>query len=137
MEKIKVICDTEVIIDYLDHRQVRHLSTKHFIDNEIGLDFVALSAITKMELMAGVSNKEALAKLNKNINRFNILLINPEITSIALQLIESFKLSHNLAIPDSLIAATTLYTGFKLFTFNVKDFKFIPDLQLYQGIGQK
>src|ERR1700688_2997801 len=123
------------MIDYLDHRQTRHPSAKQFLDNEIGLDFVALSAITKMELIAGVSNKEALIKLNKNINRFNTLLINPEITSLALQLIETFKLSHNLAIPDSLIAATTIFTGFKLFTFNTKDFIFIPDLQLYQGVG--
>ncbi|MDB4902120.1 MAG: type toxin-antitoxin system VapC family toxin [Mucilaginibacter sp.] len=137
MEKIKVICDTDVMIDYLDHRQTRHLSAKQFLDNEIGLDFVTLSAITKMELIAGISNKDTLIKLNKNIKRFNILLINAEITSIALQLIESFKLSHNLAIPDSLIAATAIHTGFKLFTFNTKDFKFIPNLQLYQSIVQE
>jgi hypothetical protein len=125
------------MIDYLDHQQTRHLSAKQFIDNEIGLDFVALSAITKMELMAGALNKASLTVLNKNINRFNTLLINSEITLIARQLVENFKLSHNLAIPDSLIAATAIHTGFKLLTFNIKDFKFIPGLQLYQSIDQK
>ena len=84
-----------------------------------------------MELIVGAQNKANLTKLNKNINRFNILLVNPEITSIAIQLVESYKLSHNMAIPDSLIAATAIHTGFKLFTFNKKDFKFVPGLQLF------
>jgi predicted nucleic acid-binding protein len=133
VEKIKVICDTDVMIDYLDHLQSRHNSSKQFLENAIGLDLITLSAITKMELMAGALNKTALSSINKNINRFNILLINPEITSIALHLVESYKLSHNLAIPDSLIAATAIHTGLELFTFNVRDFKFIPGLQLYQN----
>ena len=68
----------------------------------------------------------------ENINRFNVLLINKEISSIAIQLINDYKLSHNLAIPDSLIAATSIHTGLKLLTFNVRDFKFIANLKLYQ-----
>jgi predicted nucleic acid-binding protein len=134
VEKNKVICDTDVIIDYLDHLQVRHQSAKHILDNLIGLDLVAISAVTKMELIAGAPNKAGLVKLNKNINRFNVLLINPEVTSLTIQLIENYKLSHNLAIPDALIAATALYTGFKLFTFNLKDFKFIKGLELYPTV---
>ena len=132
MEKAKVICDTDVLIDYLDRAQTRYLSAKQCLESGIGLDFVTISAITKMELMVGVLNKNDLTLLNKNINRFHILLINPEITSIAMQLVETYKLSHNLAIPDSLIAATAIHTGFKLFTFNTKDFRFIPRLQLFQ-----
>ena len=131
MEKAEVICDTDVMIDYLDHLQARHLFAKQLIENSIGLNFVTLSAITKMELIVGAQNKANLTKLNKNINRFNILLVNPEITSIEIQLVESHKLSHNMAIPDSLIAATAIHTGFKLFTFNKKDFKFVPGLQLF------
>jgi predicted nucleic acid-binding protein len=85
----------------------------------------------------GAQNKAALIKLNKNIDWFNILLTNPEITSLSLQLIEKYRLSHNLAIADSLIAATAVHSGLKLFTFNLKDFKFIPDLQLYQIADQE
>ena len=135
MEKDKVICDTDVMIDYLDHLQIRHQSAKHILDNSIGIDFIAISAVTKMELIAGAPNKAGLVKLNKNINRFNILLINPEITSLTIRLIENYKLSHNLAMPDTLIAATALYTGFKLFTFNLRDFKYIKGLDLYPAVG--
>ena len=73
----------------------------------------------------GALNKADLSAIKKNMNRFNILLINPEISQIAIQLIEQYKLSHNLAMADSLIAATSIHTGFKLFTFNVKDYTFI------------
>lgn len=34
-------------------------------------------------------------------------------------------------IPDALIAATALRHALPLFTLNVKDFRFIPGLQLY------
>jgi len=124
------------MIDYLDHVKSRHRSTKQLLENEIGLDFVTISAITKMELMVGTLNKADLTSLNKNVNRFNILLINPEITAIALQLVERYKLSHNLAIPDSFIAATAIHTGVKLFTYNLKDYKFIDGLILYHPINK-
>ena len=48
-----------------------------------------------------------------------------------LVLIQDFKLSHGLAIADSLIAATAIETKLKLFTYNLKDFRFINDLILY------
>ncbi len=136
MEKAKVICDTDVMIDYLDPLHARHTSAKQFLEDAIELDFVTISAITKLELMRGMQNKVGLIKLIKNLNRFNILLINPEITSISLRLMESYKLSHNLAIPDCFIAATAIHTGFELFTYNVKDYKFISGLQLYIAITE-
>ena len=134
MAKNKIICDTDVLIDYFDSNKIRHLQTKALIDNEIGIDDVALSAISKMELMAGEVNKVELRLLNKNIYRLNLLLINPEISSIALGLMENYNLSHGLAIPDSLIAATALHTNLKLFTYNIKDYKFIDGLNLYNPI---
>lgn len=136
MEKSQVICDTDVIIDYLDHQQPRRLYVKEVLENEVGLDYITLSAISKMELIRGVPNKNSLLSLNKNIHRFNILLINPAITPIALQLIEDYNLSHGLAIPDALIAATTIYADLKLFTFNIRDFRFIRNLELFQPLSK-
>ena len=134
MEKDKVICDTDVLIDYFDNNKRRHFQTNKIIVDEIEIDNVALSAISKMELIAGVANKVELRVLNKNIYRLNILLINPEISSIALNLVENYNLSHGLAIPDALIAATAIYTNLKLFTYNIKDYKFIDGLVLYSPI---
>ena len=39
-----------------------------------------------------------------------------------------FKLSHDLRIPDALIGVT----GLPLFTYNEKDFAFMPDLVLHE-----
>jgi predicted nucleic acid-binding protein len=85
-----------------------------------------------MELIAGATNKAALAAINKRIARFPILLLSDRITIKALELLQTFKLSHGLAIPDAMIAATALETNIELFTYNVKDFNFIPQLQLYK-----
>ena len=127
----KVICDTDVMIDDLDKRRSRHIDTVNAI-NIIGSDNLTISAITKMELIAGIENKAELRSLKNNIDLFTTLHLNQQITLIALELMETYKLSHGLEIPDALIAATSLYTGFDLYTFNLKDFKFIPELKLYK-----
>ena len=46
--------------------------------------------------------------------------------------IENYCLSQKLNLPDALIAATAIYYNIELFTLNIKDFKFIPDIKLYQ-----
>ena len=127
----KVICDTDVMIDYLDKRRSRHIDTVNAI-NIIGSDNLTISAITKMELIAGIENKAELRSLKNNIDLFTTLHLNQQITLIALELMETYKLSHGLEIPDALIAATSLYTGFDVYTYNLKDFKFIPELKLYK-----
>lgn len=132
MAKTKVICDTDVIIDYFDKQSSRHNNTKQLIEDQIQLDNVWISAITQMELLVGATNKGSLAVINKKIKRFNIFLLTNEITLTSLSLLQEYKLRYGLAIPDSLIAATALETGLELFTYNMKDFKFIDGLQFYK-----
>lgn len=132
MEKGKIICDTDVLIDYFETDKIRHVQTKEIVEDVIELDNVTLSIITKMELLTGAFNKAELRLLNKNIHRLNILLIKPEISLIASELIEEYNLSHNLAIPDAKVAATAMYAGMDLFTYNQKDFRYIKGLRLYE-----
>jgi len=58
-------------------------------------------------------------------------LINNNITIQSFELIQKYRLSHGLLLPDSIIAATALISGFELYTYNVKDFKFILGLKLF------
>jgi len=37
-------------------------------------------------------------------------------------------------MPDAMIAATALHADLVLFTFNLRDFKFIKGLQLYEAV---
>lgn len=132
MAKKKIICDTDVMIDYWDKAKPRHASTKATLEKSIELDNVVLSAITKMELMLGAINKTDMAVITKKLDRFNIALINNNITLQSFDLLETYRLSHGLTLPDSIIAATALIADLELFTFNKKDFRFISQLKLYE-----
>ncbi|GAA4209936.1 type II toxin-antitoxin system VapC family toxin [Pedobacter jeongneungensis] len=131
MAKEKIICDTDVLIDYFDKNKSRNASASAILESAIGLDNVIISSITKMELLYGATNKFDLSLINKKLKRFSIILINERVNLTAIGLMQEFKLSHGLAIADSLIAATAIETKLRLFTYNLKDFKFINDLTLY------
>jgi len=42
-----------------------------------------------------------------------------------------YTLSHNLSLPDGLIASTALIENVPLYTLNKKDFKYIEGIQFY------
>lgn len=132
MAETKVICDTDVLIDYFDARQARHSLTKKVLEEKIALDNVVLSAVTKMEMMAGAATKTELLVITKKLKRFATILIDPTITELSFSLLQTYNLSHGLALPDSFIAATALSTGLQLFTYNVRDFRFIEKMKLYK-----
>ena len=52
-----------------------------------------------------------------------------DISESAIKLIERFSKSHGLQIPDAIIAATAITSKIELFTFNLKDFKYIDGLK--------
>lgn len=135
MAKKQIICDTDVMIDYLDNQRKRHPETKKILEEQIELDNIVLSAITGMELQLGAVSKSDLRKITAKLSRFNLALINEEITFQNFELISTYRLSHGLTIPDGIIAATSLVSGLELFTYNKKDFKFIKDLNLFDPLA--
>ena len=70
-------------------------------------------------------------RISKRLSRFNIELINADITLKTFSLIEKYSLSNGLALPDSFVAATAMVMDLQLFTYNVRDYKFIDGLSLY------
>lgn len=132
MAKIKVVCDTDVMIDYWDVSSKRHSQTKTIIEDKIGLDNIVISAITKMELLMGASNKTEESIIKKKLGRFNIALINNDITILAIELFESYRLSQGLAIPDCFIGSTARILNLELFTYNLKDFRYMSELKLFE-----
>jgi len=127
MENVKILCDTDVIIEYLKGNKI----TKEIFD-KLEKSTIALSAITLMELYYGSLNKRELNKIKKALSEFNILPLNGEITEIAINLIEKYSKSHGLKIPDALIASTAIYYDLSLWTYNIKDFRFIENLSLFK-----
>lgn len=91
---------------------------------------LAISAITQMELLIGCRNKSELQGMEHFLMRFQILKLSESITEIAIDLLRQYRLSHGLAMPDALIAATAVAWNQPFITKNQRDYRFIPDLQL-------
>jgi predicted nucleic acid-binding protein len=127
MERIAVILlDTDILIDVGRGVKTSVDVVKHITDEST----IAISIVTQMELVIGCRNKSELQKLNKFLKNFQIISLDVEISKNALELLKKFRLSHGLLIADSLIAATALTYNLPLATRNVRDFKFIPKIQL-------
>jgi tRNA(fMet)-specific endonuclease VapC len=120
----KIVLDTNILIEVLKGNQniTQKLETSSFT--------LCISSITVMELYFGALNKQELFRLKKFIELFEVIEINENISAISTELIFEYSKSHNLAIPDSLIAATAINENIKLYTLNLKDFKFIDGLSL-------
>ena len=119
------LCDTCILIDYL--RGKPDVQKRLMADRQKGL---GMSSVTYMELMVGALNKREVGIIKKAFSDFELIEISEPISTKARNLIEKFSKSHGLQIPDALIAATALELGVPLCTANLKDFQFIPDLQL-------
>ena len=129
MENIGInmlLCDTNILIEvYKDNQAV--------IDTvkQIGQTNIAVSDVTCAELLYGSRNKAELKIFRKDLDKLTVLPISPEISKMAVQLVERYCLSHKLALPDALIAATSIYYQVDFYTLNTKDFIFIPRVKLH------
>jgi predicted nucleic acid-binding protein len=122
-----ILCDRNILIELYKN----NLSTTQEL-RQIGQDRLALSAVTVAELYYGALNKTELQEIKQHLSLLHRFPIDTSISNTFLQLMETYSLSHNLGLPDALIAATSLVYEVELFTLNTRDFKFIPGLGLYQ-----
>lgn len=119
------LCDTCILIDYL--RGKDEVQQKLENDRKQGL---GMSSVTYMELMVGARNKREVNIIKKAFSDFEVIEISESISIKAKNLIEKYTKSHGLLIPDALIGATALELDVPLYTSNIKDFQFIPNLVL-------
>ena len=90
----------------------------------------AISSITQMELYYGAFNKKEIQLLDRFLASFYIFQLNNKISIKAVELIKTYSKSHNLNIPDALIASTAIINQIPLITLNLKDFRYIDNLKL-------
>ena len=121
-----VLCDTNILINAFNG----NLDTIQDLKN-IGYTDILLSAVTVMELYQGMGNKNELAQMKKKIQYFDVAQFYGLISKKAIELIQSFRLSHGLLIPDAIIGATSIVHQIPLYTYNLKDFRYMPDIVLY------
>jgi predicted nucleic acid-binding protein len=88
-----------------------------------------VSVISYLELQAGARDKIELRRIEKFLSRFVLLTIDDPISQRAMSLMREYRLSHGLALPDALIAATAIESGETLATRNAKHFAQIAALR--------
>ncbi len=127
MEEGLVLCDTNVFINFFN-------GNEETIDifKKLGDKRILIHSVTVMELYQGMSNNTELNRMKKKIKNYSILHFNTDVSTLTIEYINRFKLSHNLQIPDAIIAASAVTFNLPLFTYNLKDFQFIPDISLYK-----
>lgn len=93
---------------------------------------IHISIITHMEILRGAHDKKEYSLIKSLFSEVNIKIysLNESISSKAFHWIENYALSHQLNIPDALIAATADFHGLPLLTGNFRDFHFLPGLNL-------
>jgi predicted nucleic acid-binding protein len=123
-----ILCDTNILIEfYKNNFQI--ISELRFV----GLNQLAISTITQAELYYGAINNVELKKIKKHLQLLLMFPVDIMVSTQFIELMETYSLSHKLSIPDALIASTALVHKIDLYTLNIKDFRFIHGLNLYQS----
>ena len=121
-----ILCDTNILIELYKNNSAIISELQ-----KIGSKNIVISVITQAELYYGSLNKKELQRIRKHLSQLQILALDISISQKFIQLMENYSLSHKLAIPDALIAATSLVHNLDLYTLNQKDFRFITGLKIY------
>jgi predicted nucleic acid-binding protein len=118
-----MLVDTDVLIWHLRG----HLKAKQRLD---ALHQLTLSAVTYLEVLQGIRNKSELGAVKTMLDMRSaaLLPVTESITHRAIELMESFTLSHGLQMGDALIAATALEHRMTVLTANLKHFASVPQL---------
>jgi predicted nucleic acid-binding protein len=126
MEKSFIVVDTDILIDV--SRGVSQATEE--LEKLEESKTLAISVITKFELMVGCNDKKELKELKEFLEPFEIFHLSEAISSKAVELFDKFRLSHDVKIANMLIASTAITYNIELISKNQKDFKFIDELQL-------
>ncbi len=124
-----MIFDTDVLIWYFRGNN----KAKESLNNTAE---IAISAISLMELIQGIRNKQELYTLHKFLlsNAIRVYYVSEEINLHAIHLLEGHTLSDGIELADALIAATSLHYGEKILTANVKHYRCLPNLELQKFV---
>jgi predicted nucleic acid-binding protein len=126
-DRMSKLLDTTVLVDVIRKKE----AALDYIDSARKAEgLLHLSIVTKMELIIGCRDKIEVQKTEKLLADYDILDITPLISRKAYELIVRFSKSHGMAIPDAIIAATTMVKNAVLVTSNIRHFSMIEGLQL-------
>lgn len=127
-----MLIDTDVIIWYMRGND----QARDYLDSHPRF---RLSAVTYMELVQGMRNKQELMALRRALKKWKaeIIHISEEISSKAVFYVEQHYLSHSVHLADALIAATAVTHGLPLTTGNEKHYTVIEEVDVVRFYPDK
>lgn len=121
-----ILLDTSIIIDYLRRKNKEESAFFGLATHDL-----YISIITHTELYSGRSvweKKEAQNQLETILSKIKILPFTKETSKLA----GKIRAIRHVNLLDAIIAATSIINNLELVTLNVKDFKPIPNLKIYE-----
>lgn len=90
---------------------------------------IVVDATIYIECLQGSKSNQEKRIIKKVLDNFPLLLIDSDISQLAIELIDKYSNTHGLLLGDAQIAATALENDLTILTYNVADFKFIQNLK--------
>lgn len=94
----------------------------------------AIDTTIYIECLQGSKSNQEKKTIKKVLDNYLIFSITPDISEIAVELIDNYSNTHGLLLADALIAATALENDLTVVTYNVGDFDFIKDLKVLKPV---
>ena len=120
-----ILCDTNIFINLFKGQ----LKVKTALD-KIGKENIALSIITYAEIIYG-TKKSGITTIKSFFDQYTEIDIDINVSKVFKGIVLNYSYNQNIKIPDALIAATAISLGLPLYTYNNKDFDFIPEIKLH------
>lgn len=102
---MKTIVDSNILIDFLN-------ANPQAVSELLSADELAVSVISYIEVMSGVSDFEVQANIKLFFAQFEILEVNNQIANEAIKI----RMQKKMKLPDALILATSIVHEARLLT---------------------
>ena len=127
MAKDLIIIDSCVLIKAFRKDPLANNDLKAIVNH------TAYSVITQLELLIGANTLLKKEAVNKIFEYYYGIPLSPAISIKAIQIMQTYVTGYQIiSVPDCLIAATSIITGYPLLTYNKKDFNFIDGITYYK-----
>ena len=121
--KKRIIVDTDVTIDFLrgEKKAVSYFKSMS--------EFMCFSSITVAEIYSGIKGQKEENEIEKFFSIFPQVSVTNEIARLAGKLVNQYRPSRRIEIPDAIIAATCIISDANLSTLNIKHYPMFDGLK--------
>ena len=122
----ELFIDSSVIIDATND----HLDALEYVNDLLGAGKSGIHAATFAEVIVGTRDARELFRLRRFLRPFEITNPAPEDWARALEFLGRLHLSHDVDLPDCLIASTALRLNVPVSTVNDRHFRLFKGLKV-------